>query len=53
MDDFRTWLPIFIACMLAWIVWIVAHFTVATECKKLGAFYVGETVYECKAKETP
>jgi len=30
--------------------WVVAHNTVAKECKKLGTFYVGDTMYECKAK---
>jgi hypothetical protein len=30
--------------------WVVAHNTVATECKTLGGFYVGSTVYECKVK---
>lgn len=28
----------------------IGHTTVATECKRLGAFYVGETIYECKVK---
>lgn len=27
--------------------WRNAHITVATECERLGKFYVGETVYEC------
>jgi len=30
--------------------WYNAHITVAKECDKLGAFYVGNTVYECKRK---
>ena len=30
--------------------WVFAHSTVATECKKLGSFYVGDKVYECKLK---
>ena len=30
--------------------WTAAHGTVAYECKQLGGFYVGKTVYECKAK---
>jgi hypothetical protein len=30
--------------------WAAAHSTVAYECKQLGGFYVGETVYECKVK---
>jgi len=31
--------------------WIVAHNVVASECNKLGAFYVGGTVYECRVKK--
>ena len=31
--------------------WIAAHQTVATECRRLGKFYVGSTVFECKAIE--
>ena len=31
--------------------WIQAHQTVATECEKLGSFYVGDKVYECKLRE--
>ncbi len=29
-----------------------AHQTIATECARLGEFYVGSTTYECKRKET-
>ena len=39
------------ALILCVLVWIAAHETVAKECKNLGAFYVGNTVYECKKKE--
>lgn len=31
--------------------WYEAHYTVAQECERLGKFYVGKTVYECKAIE--
>ena len=27
--------------------WSYAHLVVATECKKLGGFYVGKTVFKC------
>lgn len=30
--------------------YVEAHTKVSQECKKLGAFYVGDTVYECKPK---
>ncbi len=29
--------------------WQAAHITVAAECEKLGGFFVGSKVYECKA----
>ena len=31
--------------------WYEAHYTIAQECERLGKFYVGTTVYECKAIE--
>ena len=31
-------------------VWAMAHTTVAHECDKLGAFYIGDQVFECKRK---
>lgn len=31
--------------------WILAHNTVATECEKLGSFYVGDKVFKCELKE--
>lgn len=31
--------------------WIVSSNVVAHECNKLGAFYVGSTVYECRVKK--
>ncbi len=31
--------------------WSASASTIGDECKKLGAFYVGGTVYECKIKE--
>lgn len=27
--------------------WLYAHVTVATECKRLGGFYVGNEIYHC------
>jgi hypothetical protein len=40
----------FVIAIAVFVGWIAAHGTVAHECKKLGGFYVGETVYECKVK---
>ncbi len=31
--------------------WLHAHSTIASECKKLGKFYVGDTVYHCTETE--
>lgn len=44
---------VFLALTLVFVAasgWVFAHFAVANECEKLGGFYVGETVYECKIK---
>lgn len=30
--------------------WVIAHSIVAKECERLSGFYVGNVVYECKAK---
>ena len=32
--------------------WYFAHITVATECERLGKFYVGKNVYQCSKIET-
>lgn len=32
-------------------IWSIAHSNVAHECDKLGAFYVGDQVFECKRKK--
>lgn len=29
--------------------WEHAHWTIGTECQRLGKFYVGDTTYECTA----
>lgn len=31
--------------------WAYAHTTVATECQRLGSFYVGKTTYKCTPVE--
>ena len=30
--------------------WVLAHHTVATECERLGAFYVNEKTFTCQLK---
>ena len=51
-DPFITVISIIV--ILAWcgLIWAMAHGTVAKECEKLGSFYVGDKVYECKLKTT-
>ena len=42
-------MSVIICLLFGWLCgWLHAHKTVASECEKLGRFYVGETVYECK-----
>lgn len=48
MSDAFIGLAIFIIAGL--LGWFLAHGVVADECQKLGGFYVGSKVYECKAK---
>lgn len=40
-------------CTLAAVglIWVLSASTIAKECRMMGQFYVGETVYECKVKE--
>ena len=38
---------LFCACLVTW-AW--AHNTVATECERLGAFYVNEKTFTCQLK---
>lgn len=53
-DVFSGLFFIFLAAMASFfITWAAAHETVATECERLGAFYVGQKVYECKLKGQP
>lgn len=28
--------------------WAVAHMTIATECKRLGGFFVGKEIFHCR-----
>lgn len=39
-------------CIAFWLSgWVFAHNTIATECERLGKFYVGDTTYECTKVE--
>ena len=42
---------IFAAYMFALCGYAYAHDTVATECQKLNAFYVGDKVFDCRVRE--
>lgn len=41
---------IFVIVIATFIGWVYAHQTVAKECERLGAFYVGDKTYECRVK---
>lgn len=33
---------------IGWLIgWCQAHYTVAAECRRLGAFYVGKSTFKC------
>ncbi len=52
MNDWRIGAVHVVALVLACFAgWVWAHNAVATECNKLGSFYVGSKVYECKEKK--
>ena len=53
----KDWLEAFalsvapIACLIAFgfgCGWIYAHSVIATECRKLGGFYVGKSTFKCE-----
>ncbi len=53
MIDFFVALIVYsVIAIIAGISWAFSASTIASECQKLGAFYVGSTVYECKIKES-
>ncbi len=53
MIDFFVALIVYsVIAIIAGVSWIFSASTIASECQKLGAFYVGSTVYECKIKES-
>ena len=42
-----------VLCVACWLSgWYFAHSTVATECERLGKFYVGKNVYQCSKIES-
>lgn len=50
MTDRELFIPMVVLIFGFVMGWIFAHGTVATECERLGSFYVSSTVYECKVK---
>jgi hypothetical protein len=53
MNDYVIGLAIglFVAVIAVVVTLAAAHKTVATECEKLGAFYIGDKVYQCSEKK--
>lgn len=50
-NTFSVAMCIFTMCVLFILGVASGYGAVATECEKLGAFYVGNTVYECRVKQ--
>ena len=42
---------VFVIILSSLMGWVGGHSAVAKECRLLGSFYVGDTVYECRIKE--
>ena len=47
LETIIAFIVLFCACITTW-AW--AHHTVATECERLGAFYVNEKTFNCQLK---
>jgi hypothetical protein len=50
-DGFLHLLSTFILLAVAGLIWVVSATTIANECEKMGMFYVGDRVFECKRME--
>lgn len=52
MNDYEISLPmaLFLVAMAFGFGYVLAFHSVENKCKRLGGFYVSETVYECKVK---
>lgn len=52
-DSIFEWAAFFVPVMCCAVVfgvvlgWLSAHGTIATECRKLGGFYVGDSTFKC------
>lgn len=48
-EDVRSYMTTFIfGLLIGWLCgWLHAHSAVAEECRKLGSFYVGKSVFKC------
>jgi hypothetical protein len=44
-------ISLLLAVCMFFLGWVLGSSTIATECERLGGFYVGSTVYECKPKK--
>jgi hypothetical protein len=50
-DGFLHLLGTFTLLAVAGLIWVISAATIANECEKMGMFYVGDRVFECKLKE--
>lgn len=51
MDAIYTTVAFCVVIMTAILFWEASASTIGRECQKMGMFYVGDTVYECKVKK--
>ena len=52
IDDIVLFIGGVVMLGVACLAWIVSAASIAQDCRTLGAFRIGQTVYECKLKET-
>jgi len=50
-DPFITAIMIFLIVLGEWAAWNLSANQISAECDKVGAFFVGDKVYNCKAME--
>lgn len=49
-DHLKTFIALNALIFACAVTWALAHHTVATECERLGAFYVNEKTFTCQLK---
>lgn len=50
-DGIYVFFAMLLVALLCGLFWTLSASTIAKECRLMGQFYIGDTVYECKVKE--